>query len=118
MSTQKKDPREILADAIYQADEALSPPSDYQGPIGELSVWLTEDFKDELMAKFCAVLGHRPEPDQCGKPEHDYCEFCRASTPFGWKGRDPKILDTFAKGIDDPTFDPAKPYRSLEKPAE
>ena len=30
---------------------------------------------------FCWVLGHYPEMDQCGKPEHDYCLRCRKIMP-------------------------------------
>lgn len=38
-----------------------------------------------LMRKLCAVAGHESISDQCGKPEHDYCTFCREITPNGAK---------------------------------
>lgn len=121
MSTQKRDPREILLDAIHEVDEALEPTNhkepgnyDYQGPSGEFSVWLTETLKEELMSKLCAFLGHRPEMDQCGRPEHDLCTWCQASTPGEAPGRPGKILDTFTKGIEDPEFNPTKEYHGFK----
>ena len=45
----------------------------------------------------------------------DYCAWCRASTPGQAPGRPAKILDTFAKGIEDPEYDPAKVYHGLKK---
>jgi hypothetical protein len=29
----------------------------------------------------CALLGHAPIPDQCDKPEHDYCAYCSKQMP-------------------------------------
>jgi len=29
----------------------------------------------------CRAFGHLPIPDQCGKPEHDYCACCLRATP-------------------------------------
>lgn len=127
----KKDPREILRDAIHEIDELLEPTNhkdpkayDYQGPTGAVSVWLTDNDPPDAggeegllhmaMRRLCAVLGHQAEMDQCGKPEHDYCGFCRASTPGEAPGRPAKVLDTFTKGIEDPKFDPAKPYHGLK----
>lgn len=34
-----------------------------------------------LMALLCEGLGHQPTRDQCNRPEHDYCVWCRAKTP-------------------------------------
>jgi hypothetical protein len=42
---------------------------------------------DELQVSFCQYLGHSPEEDQCGKPEHDYCIWCEERTP-GQASRD------------------------------
>lgn len=30
----------------------------------------------------CKIWGHEPVPDQCDKPEHDFCSWCMKSTPF------------------------------------
>jgi hypothetical protein len=131
MSTQK-DPRQIFSDAINQIDSLLEPTNhkdpksyDYQGPTGPLSVWLTDSEPGDaggeegllytVMKRFCAVLGHAPEMDQCGKSEHDFCSYCRASTPGEAPGRPARLLDTFTKGIEDPEYDPAKPYHGLQK---
>jgi hypothetical protein len=133
MSTQKKDPREIITEAFHQVDELLEPTNhkdpkayDYQGPTGALSVWLTDNeagsngeesgLLHTVMTRFCAILGHAPEMDQCGKPAHDFCGFCRASTPGEAPGRPARILDTIVKGIEDPEFDPSKPYHGLKAP--
>ena len=116
MSTQK-DPREIFSDAISQIDDLLDPTNhkdpkayDYQGPTGPLSVWLTDDeagsngledgLRYTVMKRFCAVLGHQPEMDQCGKPEHDVCRYCKASTPFMAPGR--SVLDVVVREIHKP----------------
>lgn len=42
---------------------------------------------NKLMGKFCALVGHESIPDHCGKPEHDYCEWCREITSGAWSGR-------------------------------
>jgi hypothetical protein len=36
---------------------------------------------DELEKAFCAVLGCVPTQDHCGRPEHDFCMWCRKPTP-------------------------------------
>jgi len=48
--------------------------------------WLSEqDFMYQqdgwLARRLCAVLGHEPVPDQCNKPEHDYCVWCGKRMP-------------------------------------
>ena len=36
------------------------------------------DGMEELMPRVCIVIGHQPLlPDQCLKPEHDFCPRCR-----------------------------------------
>lgn len=30
----------------------------------------------------CHTFGHKPVPDQCNKPEHDFCVFCNKPMPF------------------------------------
>ena len=34
------------------------------------------EFEDKFNALICAERGHDIGPDQCGKPEHDYCCRC------------------------------------------
>jgi hypothetical protein len=125
------DPRKIFYDAVHQIDDLLEPTHhknpkayDFHGPTGALSVWLTDEEagtngEDGLlytvMRRFCAVLGHVPERDTCGRAEHDCCRYCRASTPGEAPGRPGKLLDTFTKGIEDPEYDPAKDYHGLKK---
>jgi hypothetical protein len=29
----------------------------------------------------CKMVGHEPIADQCGRPEHDFCAWCRKPTP-------------------------------------
>lgn len=36
---------------------------------------------ERVRATFCAAFGHRPEQDQCGKPEHDFCLTCGKGLP-------------------------------------
>ena len=36
------------------------------------------DFRDKFNALICCHKGHDIGPDQCGKPEHDFCYRCRA----------------------------------------
>jgi hypothetical protein len=38
-----------------------------------------------LFSAFCGALGHDMIDDQCGKPEHRYCVYCR-SGPEGLVG--------------------------------
>lgn len=30
---------------------------------------------------FCRLLSHVPIGDQCGKPDHDFCAYCRTTMP-------------------------------------
>lgn len=59
--------------------------------VGDLSERLHADWLwdwwplQPMHAAVCRVYGHRPERDQCGIPAHDYCGWCRASTPGQWK---------------------------------
>lgn len=39
------------------------------------------------MKPFCFLLGHSPEMDMCGRPEHDFCAYCGKLTPGQAKGR-------------------------------
>lgn len=34
------------------------------------------DFEDQFKALVCEYKGHDIGPDQCGKPEHDFCYRC------------------------------------------
>lgn len=34
-----------------------------------------------LQAALCVAYGHEPVRDQCDRPEHDFCVWCRAITP-------------------------------------
>lgn len=29
----------------------------------------------------CRLFGHKPIPDQCGRPEHDFCVWCNHALP-------------------------------------
>jgi hypothetical protein len=45
--------------------------------------WLEDPWR-----KMCCVfLGHEPIPDQCGKPEHDFCAWCMKSLPGRASGK-------------------------------
>lgn len=43
------------------------------------------EFGDRLQTAGCWVLcqgfGHKPVPDQCDKPEHDFCVYCMKPMP-------------------------------------
>ena len=32
--------------------------------------------KSDLAALLCKLAGHDVQPDQCGIPDHDFCQFC------------------------------------------
>ena len=34
------------------------------------------DFENKFAEVFCNSRGHELVPDQCGKPEHDFCVMC------------------------------------------
>lgn len=36
---------------------------------------------DALARTCCFLVGHEPERDMCGKPEHDYCAWCLKPQP-------------------------------------
>ena len=36
---------------------------------------------DDAIREYCKELGHEVVPDQCGKPEHDLCVYCRTACP-------------------------------------
>lgn len=36
---------------------------------------------DPLLKLICQIKGHRVVSDHCGKPEHDYCNWCRETRP-------------------------------------
>lgn len=33
----------------------------------------------------CLIAGHQAERDQCGRPEHDHCLWCKRAMPGQWK---------------------------------
>lgn len=35
------------------------------------------EFEDKFCELICEYRGHDIGPDQCGKPEHDYCYVCK-----------------------------------------
>lgn len=43
--------------------------------------WKPAWFIDAMSWLGCKVCGHEPIADQCGKPEHDFCAWCRKSMP-------------------------------------
>lgn len=40
-----------------------------------------EEFLKSFLSLLCKRLGHAPRQDQCGKPEHDYCDACGETLP-------------------------------------
>lgn len=40
----------------------------------EKPIWIVQD-------AICYLFGHSPTPDQCNKPEHDFCSWCLRLTP-------------------------------------
>jgi hypothetical protein len=43
-------------------------------------VWLAFP-SGQINRMACTLLGHVPIPDQCNKPEHDFCAFCSKRMP-------------------------------------
>lgn len=43
-------------------------------------VWRAE-VSDAVVWLLCKGLGHLATPDQCGKPEHYFCTYCRKLMP-------------------------------------
>jgi len=35
-----------------------------------------------LIKQICKAIGHNMIPDQCGKPEHDYCAYCQYNEEY------------------------------------
>jgi len=49
-------------------------------------LWEAWDWTGDKVAKVtCAMVGHQPERDQCNRPEHDFCFWCKKSMPGQWK---------------------------------
>lgn len=40
--------------------------------------------EDQVAALLCRVYGHKPERDQCGIPEHDFCFYCKKRMPHSY----------------------------------
>lgn len=53
-----------------------------------LGVWLENAqrvlVEVPLRRGLCLLLGHLPDRDQCGLPEHDYCVWCMKLMPYSW----------------------------------
>lgn len=43
--------------------------------------FVSDRMQDPLVSLCCWFIGHQPEMDHCGIPEHDYCIYCQESTP-------------------------------------
>lgn len=50
----------------------------------------------------CGVLGHEPEADQCGMPEHDMCSWCLCLLPFQADNVPRRLLRRLHYRLDDP----------------
>lgn len=49
-----------------------------------------EEFEEKFKTFVCEFVGeHDPTPDQCNKPEHDFCLWCLRRTPNAYP-RKPK----------------------------
>ena len=70
------DPDGFLHRMTREVLEKLETLAAFENPTKEL-----ESVCEELPKVFCKWLGHAPEADQCGRPEHDFCIRCNASTP-------------------------------------
>lgn len=46
--------------------------------IGNAVGWMVDEVVGPAL---CLVCGHAPTCDHCGRPEHDYCMWCRKPTP-------------------------------------
>lgn len=53
------DPRKVLLDLIDNITEPI----------------------EEAIKDYCRQLGHEVVPDQCEKPEHDFCVYCGEKCP-------------------------------------
>jgi hypothetical protein len=48
--------------------------------------WTAYEFIEKNIAKvLCRIYGHRPERDQCGRPEHDFCLICNKLIPNSYE---------------------------------
>lgn len=57
-------------------------PDDYMDATTDQDSWIeAAAVIHAAMLWFCDELGHVPVPDQCGRPEHWYCQWCNTSTP-------------------------------------
>lgn len=43
--------------------------------------WCADRWEDAVRHGLCAVFGHSPTRDQCGRPEHDFCLWCSKTMP-------------------------------------
>lgn len=46
--------------------------------------WLDQHVMDRLQKLTCRIFGHEPIPDQCNKPEHEHCAWCRRPLPYSF----------------------------------
>lgn len=44
--------------------------------------WICDRIQWAGTKLLCLTFGHKPVPDQCPYPEHDFCVFCNKSMPF------------------------------------
>lgn len=63
----------LTGDTIWDDPDLLALPQADQDRVEELA--------EQFAHAICAVAGHEPIPDHCGKPEHDLCAWCRTRTP-------------------------------------
>lgn len=50
--------------------------SDYLGVDDPEDRNLQLEFEEKFKDMICEINGHQIMPDQCGKPEHDFCGVC------------------------------------------
>lgn len=55
--------------------------SEYRNRTEWLVDVIDEHIAERLQRATCGVFGHEPIRDQCGRPEHDACAWCRRSMP-------------------------------------
>lgn len=66
--------RQWLTDGQYDRWVVDAPDGNWRWKLGTA-------IEEPGLRAICLIVGHDPEQDQCGIPEHDFCMTCRKLTP-------------------------------------
>ena len=69
----------LMAEKYYKWNTSTSETQGHFDPFGIDEC--EENLVEPLKKLICDKVGHTPIQDQCCKPEHDFCLWCRVLTP-------------------------------------